>query len=170
METMKSNVQSNRSSGMVFMQVRTLHAYLGMLIAPAVIFFAATGLIQIYSLHEQHEGYTPPPLIEKLGMVHKNQRFALGHHKPSGGERPRSAAPAAGPAHPAEAPHTDEARQPKVAIGLLKAFFALVAVGLIFSTATGVWMALCQRMRRRAYVALLLIGAVLPVILAALSA
>ena len=60
------------------MQIRTLHAYIGMLIAPTVFFFAATGLLQIYSLHEAHPGYTPPSLIEKLSAVHKDQHFVAG--------------------------------------------------------------------------------------------
>ncbi|MDR3510914.1 MAG: hypothetical protein P4L73_04725 [Caulobacteraceae bacterium] len=160
---------ATRHPAALLMQIRTWHTYLGMLIAPAVIFFAATGLLQVYSLHEAHPGYTPPPLVEKLGMVHKNQRFALGRHGP-----PPSAALAAGPsagqARPADGPPTGRARASNPATGLLKAFFAAVSVALIFSTGTGVWMALRQPLRRRTYILLLSVGALVPVVLAVLSA
>jgi hypothetical protein len=53
---------------------------------------------------------------------------------------------------------------------LLKAFFALVAIGLIFSTVAGIWMALQQAMRRRTHLVLLAIGTFVPLILGALTA
>ncbi len=145
-------------------QIRMLHAYIGMLIAPAVIFFATTGLLQIYNLHEAHGAYSPPRLVEMLSSVHKDQRFAMGHDKPPGAERPHSVKPA--PVSEAR-PHAD---RPKIATGLLKAFFAFVAVSLILSTLAGIWMALQQSRRRRTHLVLLVIGIVVPVALAALTA
>ena len=53
---------------------------------------------------------------------------------------------------------------------LLKAFFAVVALGLIFSTGAGIWMALQQAARRRTHLVLLAIGTFVPLILAALTA
>ncbi|HEY1929119.1 MAG TPA: hypothetical protein VGG92_16765 [Caulobacteraceae bacterium] len=141
-------------------QIRDWHAYLGALIAPTVLFFATTGVVQLWSLHEAHGGYSPPALIEKLGALHKDQKFAMGHHHESA-----PAAPAAKVRKPAPAPET-----PKPAILLLKAFFTAVAVSLIVSTVAGIWMALSQGPRRRTLAILLLIGAVTPAILAALSA
>ncbi|HSZ50992.1 MAG TPA: hypothetical protein VK801_05435 [Caulobacteraceae bacterium] len=141
-------------------QIRDWHAYLGALIAPTVLFFATTGVVQLWSLHEAHGGYTPPALLEKLGALHKDQKFAMGHHH----EAP-AAKPAAG-AH--EAAHAPEA--PRPAILLLKAFFTAVATGLIVSTVAGIWMGLSQSPRRRTLAVLLLIGAATPAILAALSA
>lgn len=154
------------------LQIRTLHAYIGMLIAPAVIFFAATGLLQIYSLHEAHTGYTPPAILERLGSVHKDQNLGRGHREPPGDGHLRPAGPAPEIQHPDEGSHGDadhDDHNANVATGLLKAFFAAVAVGLILSTILGVWMAFQQRMRRRAHLILLLIGTLVPVILAALT-
>ena len=154
---------------MVTLQISKLHAYFGMLIAPTVIFFASTGLLQIYSLHEAHPGYTPPAFIEKLSAVHKDQRFSMGK-RPPGGERPHTAGSASGPPRGGEAPHTDSPRSAHIATMLLKAFFALVAIGLIFSTVAGIWMALQQAMRRRTHLVLLAIGTFVPLILGALTA
>ena len=53
--------------------IRLWHSYIGILIAPSVIFFALTGALQIFSLHESHGTYTPPALIEKLSSMHKDQ-------------------------------------------------------------------------------------------------
>jgi len=151
------------------MQIRTLHAYVGMLIAPTVIFFATTGLLQIYDLHEAHPGYTPPAFLEALGSVHKDQRLALDHHGPPAGKRPLATSPAIAK-HDREKPHADASPNSHIATTLLKAFFASVAIGLIFSAGSGVWMAFQQTKRRRMYGLLLLIGTLVPAILAALTA
>jgi hypothetical protein len=150
----------------LLMQVRTWHRYVGMLIAPTVLFMAATGLLQIYSLHESHGTYTPPPLIEKLAAVHKDQRFSVERHGPPPTARPKPA-----PAQsPKEAPQAGEARPGHLATTLLKAFFAAVALGLIGSTLMGLWMALRQGAPRRGMSAmLLLVGVLVPLVLAALT-
>jgi hypothetical protein len=145
-------------------QLRTIHTWIGMLIAPSVIFFAGTGILQIYGLHEAHPGYTPAPLIEKLGKVHKDQEFVPGRKKPPG--------PAMKAGKP-DGPHGPKAGQdkgPGAATALLKLVFAAVAIGLIVSTLIGVWVGLQQRLRRRTSLVLLLVGFVVPVVLAALTA
>jgi hypothetical protein len=139
-------------------QIRDLHAYVGALIAPSILFFSATGIIQVYGLHEAHLGYTPPPVIEKLGMLHKNQRFTLGRHRAPPATKPPLGAPKPAP----------DRERPTVA--LLKAYFALVAIGLFVSTLAGMWMALRQSPQRRVLAVLLVIGAVTPIVLAALTA
>jgi hypothetical protein len=164
---MKQDQSSNRPKrhpAALLMQIRSWHTYVGMLIAPTMIFMAVTGVLQIYSLHEAHAGYTPPAIVAKLGMVHKKQLFSQGREGPPRGERPA-------PARAAERPPADEAaRAPRQATSLLKAFFAAASVGLVFSTLTGLWMALRQPLRRRTHLALLVIGTLAPVVLAALSA
>jgi hypothetical protein len=65
------------------MNIRRWHAWLGLFIAPSVIFFSLTGAVQLFSLHEAHGDYQPPALIEKLSSLHKDQEFALGHHGPA---------------------------------------------------------------------------------------
>jgi hypothetical protein len=138
--------------------VRIWHNYLGMILAPSIIFFALTGLLQIFSLHEAHGGYKPPALIEKLSSVHKDQVFEAKEHE----------------AEPAEPPEPAEAKpqaQQRSMIGtyVLKWFFALVALGLAVSTVLGVWMGLKGTVRRRTNLWLLGLGIVLPVVLTILS-
>lgn len=60
--------------------IRRWHGYIGLFIGPSVLFFALTGAVQLFSLHEAHGSYQPPAIIEKLSSVHKDQVFALGHH------------------------------------------------------------------------------------------
>jgi hypothetical protein len=139
-------------------QIREWHAWIGALVAPSVLFFAATGVLQLWSLHEAHGAYAPPAMIEMVGALHKDQKFALGHHH---------APPPA--AKPAKAAHEHAPDQPKPATVLLKAFFTLVAVSLIVSTAAGMWMALSQSRQRLALGVVMLVGAVTPVVLAALT-
>jgi hypothetical protein len=148
------------------MQIRILHACIGMLIAPSVLFFAATGLLQIYSLHEAHSGYTPPALIESLSAIHKDQRFGHGHAEPADAGHHHADGPEEGAPHDAVASRGGKPRGARIATTLLKAFFAFVATGLILSTLAGTWMALQQRLRRRTHLALLLIGAAVPAMLA----
>jgi hypothetical protein len=151
-----------RHPAALLMQIRTLHTCVGMLIAPAVLFFACTGVLQIYSLHEAHGGYTPPSVIEKLSALHKDQVFAQPRRRPP----PASAAGAPKPVSP---PPGGADHRTKLATTLLKAVFAAVAVGLIGPTCAGLWMALRQPGRRRLYLLLLLIGAGVPLVLAALT-
>ncbi|MBV9510071.1 MAG: hypothetical protein JO303_07310 [Caulobacteraceae bacterium] len=61
-------------------QLRRLHVYLAMLAAPTLIFFSATGCLQLFSLHEAHGDYRPPVLLEKLAALHKDQVFAAHRH------------------------------------------------------------------------------------------
>ena len=133
-----------------------------MLVAPTILFLASTGVLQIYNLHEAHGTYTPAPLIEKLSAVHKDQVFQVEED-----HGPPEAAPAGGP--DASAPPEEHHHQPKLAVTLLKAYFAGVAIALIVSTCLGIWIALRTGLRRRTYICLLAIGAIIPVALAALS-
>jgi len=151
-------------------QIRRLHAYIGTLIAPSVIYFAATGLLQIYNLHEAHGGHSPPRIIELLSGVHKDQRFGAGHHDAQDGDERHSNVSAGAEAHPDRAPQAEEAHHSPIATSLLNLFFASVAIALIFSTSFGICMALQQNMRRRTHVTLLVIGTLTPAILAALTA
>jgi hypothetical protein len=139
--------------------IRTWHTYIGILIAPSVLFFALTGALQLFSLHEAHDSYTPPPVIEKLASVHKDQVFALKEHEhepePSAGAQPQE--------HHEEPKEADA--EPSLGTHLLKWFFLVVAVGLIASTSLGLWMGLTHLRHKRVGWWLLLAGAVIPVAL-----
>ena len=154
------------------MQLRTLHAYVGMLIAPTVLFLATTGTLQVYSLHEDHGDYHAPRALEVLGSLHKDQRLpgkeGAHHHDHDDGPPPAAKAGAPG----GDADHHDgdsHAPAHPWAIALLKVFFAAVAVSLIGSTLVGVWMAWQNRLRRRTHMILLAVGAVVPLVLALLA-
>ncbi|WP_143324438.1 PepSY domain-containing protein [Caulobacter sp. FWC2] len=144
------------------MLLRRWHAYIGMIIAPTVLLFATTGVLQIYELHEAHPGYAPPAIVAKLGVLHKKQLYREGRRPPS---KP-STKPATGLAPAASPPVAKAQRLPTT---LLKAFFALASVGLVISTITGVWMTLRQPLRRMRHVLLLVAGTVVPLVLSCLS-
>ncbi len=138
--------------------IRTLHAYIGAFIAPSILFFALTGALQLFNLHEAHEGYQPPALIEKLGRLHKDQVFALGHHRgPPAEHTARGAVPTHRPA-----PDEDTAA---VSTVLLKWFFLAVALGLIASTLFGVWIGLTRVRGKRTTLLFLAAGTIMPIVL-----
>jgi hypothetical protein len=127
--------------------IRRWHSYVGLFIAPSVLFFALTGAAQLFNLHEAHGRYTPPALVEKLSSVHKDQVFAFGDHHT---------------AEPQADAHEDSARPP-LSTPLLKWFFLLIALGLTVSTVFGIWMGLTQIRARRLAWTLLVAGALLPI-------
>jgi hypothetical protein len=135
--------------------LRRIHTWVGMLIAPSVLFFATTGSLQLFSLHEAHGDYTPPSLFVALGSLHKDQKLP-GPPKPE---------PAAAKARPANHHDTHKAPTSKPATLLLKFVFLSVAVGLILSTFIGLWMALQDRLRRRTNLVLFAVGLVAPLAL-----
>ena len=97
--------------------VRDWHAWIGALIAPSVLFFATTGVLQIWSLHEAHGGYTPPALIERLGALHKDQRLALKHRAPPQAARARAPVapltPRSGPSPPPSCSRPSSPQSPR---------------------------------------------------------
>lgn len=146
-----------------FAAVRRIHTYMGLLIAPSVMFFALTGAVQIYGLHESRGAYVAPAVVEKLGMVHKKQLYKARGRKagPPAAEAPKSPAAAAKPAaaEPAVKPATQ----------LLKALFLLVSVALAATTALGAWMAVAYGREKKLSWILLAAGTVIPLVLTFLS-
>jgi uncharacterized iron-regulated membrane protein len=132
--------------------IRIWHTYIGFLIAPSVLFFALTGALQIFSLHEAHGSYEPPPLIEKLSRLHKDQVFEQKEHKEDKSEG----------AGAQEHPKAEKEDEPRLGTVLLKWFCLLVALGLSISTLLGLWMGLKQLRRRRTGWWLLAVGIILP--------
>lgn len=138
--------------------IRIWHMYIGILIAPSVLFFALTGALQIFSLHEAHGSYEPPALIEKLSRLHKDQVFEQKEQK----EQKEDESEGAGAK---EHPKAEDDDQPRLGTVLLKWFCLLVALGLSISTLLGLWMGLTQLRRRRTGWWLLAVGIVLPAVL-----
>jgi hypothetical protein len=135
--------------------LRLWHSYLSVFVAPSVIFFALTGALQIFNLHEAHDGYQPPALLEKLARVHKDQVFEQEHRREP---PPAEAAP---PPQPHDDAGDDEG---SAATWVLKWFFLFVAVVLATSTTLGLWIALTHITRKRVSALLLAAGALIPVV------
>ena len=135
---------------------RLTHLYLGVFIAPALLFFALSGALQTFSLHETERGstYQPPAWIVTLAQIHKNQTAVTRPHRP---EPPPTASPKPTPAPP-PAQHRPNPLP-------LKLFFLVVSVGLAISTLTGLTMAYTYTRNQRLITLTLLAGAGIPIAL-----
>jgi hypothetical protein len=141
--------------------VRRLHLYGGVLFAPAILFFALTGVVQVFDLHKAAPGaaYQPPDLVLRLAALHKDQTFAaprkvVGEHK---AKTPGGAAIAA--------------RAPKpigTAQWMMKIFAAAAGIGLGLTTSLGLYMAYRPPRDRWLVSGLLAAGIIIPVLLASL--
>jgi hypothetical protein len=143
---------------MTLSTLRRWHAYIGLFIAPSVLFFAFTGAIQIFNLHEAHGGYHPAAWVEKLSSVHKDQVFRQPHEHDHPDQQPVTAGAPAGP------PADDDA-QMSVGTLALKWFFLLVALALTVSTLIGIWLGITQLRRWLLAWILLAAGALIPLAL-----
>ena len=159
-----------------------------------MLFFAITGALQIFSLHESHEDYHAPVLLQKLGAVHRDQVFQQpreshedehhenehhedghhenehhedGHHEDGHHEDGHhdEAPGAAANAAPGTHPEAEDDDKMTAATFALKWLFTLVAVGLSLSTLIGVWIGLTQMRSKATAWILLAAGIVLPVLL-----
>jgi hypothetical protein len=139
--------------------IRLWHSYIGLFIAPSVLFFALSGAVQIFSLHEAHGHYHPFAIVEKLSSVHKDQVFELGHHDAAPELGADSGKPADS-ANPAGAKEDDD--KAELSTYMLKGFFLLVALCLTVSTALGLWMGLTQTRRKGIGWLLVIAGAAVP--------
>jgi uncharacterized iron-regulated membrane protein len=150
---------------------RTAHLYLGVFTAPMLLFFAITGGLQSFGLHESARGssYAPPAWLATAAQFHKKQTTQMPVRRQqapgaaAAGLRPdmvggsirspeRSAAPA--PAGP-----------PKKNLVPMKAFFALVASSLVLSVVSGLYMAWRYSRKPGLFGTILLAGVALPLLL-----
>jgi hypothetical protein len=166
------------SSSHTFLRyTRLVHLYLGVFIAPALLFFAFTGALQTFSLHETTRGsrYKPPAWAVILGQIHKKQTPIVPVRKSPPPERSaevknapdRSQTPDAGsPSHVDATPKLPAEIEPKPHNALpLKIFFLLVSIGLFVSTFSGLYMSYKYIRNRNLISAVLLAGIVIPILL-----
>lgn len=134
--------------------LRQWHHYFGVFLAPAILFFAFSGLIQVIGWQDQRNP-PPPGWVSAIAGIHKHQMVP----------KPRPAAPAE-PARKPVAPRAGgDDDHDHGAFSPLKIFAMLTAVGLFVTTLIGLTIALGTRaMRRRSLIALAL-GVVVPVAL-----
>jgi len=148
---------------------RYTHLYLGVFIAPALLFFAFTGAMQTFSLHETTRGssYKPPAWIATLAQIHKKQTMTVPVRKllpPT----PQAAGPKSDKTDRMD--KTDKAL-PSVVLAKphnpipLKLFFLLVSIGLFISTLSGLYMSYRYSRNRKVITALLIAGVVIPIAL-----
>lgn len=153
---------------------RTLHLYLGVFTAPMLLFFAITGGLQSFSLHETTRGssYTPPAWLASAAQFHKKQTTVLPQRRP----RPSEAggkdtlAPVATNAKATNRPSLKTASdnadaRPKKNLLPMKAFFALVALGLLISVLSGLYMAWRYSRKPMLFGAILGAGVAVPLLL-----
>jgi hypothetical protein len=161
--------------------VRSVHLYLGVFSAPALLFFAITGGLQTFSLHEGTRGsdYKPPAWLASAAQLHKKQTLVMPARRPrpaegggKGTDDRASAALAVVEATPApraalasdRASDTAPAR-PKQNLLPMKLFFALIALSLLISTLTGLYMAWRFSRRPKVFSAVFAAGIVVPLLL-----
>jgi uncharacterized iron-regulated membrane protein len=158
---------------------RQIHLYIGIFISPAILFFALTGALQTFSLHETTKGsdYKPPSWIVTLAQLHKKQTATVPVRKaPAPDAKPKAektekaekpaevaAVSAAPPATPAAAPKPPA--MPQKSHLPMKIFFLLVALGLFSSTVTGIYMAYRFGRNKWVVTGLLVAGIVVPLLL-----
>ncbi len=146
---------------------RKTHLYFGLFISPALLFFALTGAVQTLSLHEAAgSSYKPPAVLAELGQLHKKQTTVMSVRKaPEGGAAREGRQPDHAGASPGAAqPAVTLAGKQKQHLPM-KIFFLAVAVGLLTSTATGVYMSYKYERSRLLVTGTLLAGLVVPLVL-----
>lgn len=140
--------------GTTLRSLRQWHHYIGVFLAPAVLFFAFSGLIQVLGWQDQRNP-PPAPWVSAIAGIHKKQALP----------KPRPAEPARTPAGAPRAGGDKDHDHDHDAFTPLKIFALLVAIGLFTTTLIGLTIALGTRaMRSKALIALGL-GVVVPVVL-----
>jgi hypothetical protein len=163
------------SSSHTFLKyLRLIHLYTGVFIAPALLFFAFTGALQTFSLHETTRGssYKPPAWAVMLGQIHKKQtpivpvRKAPPPDKQADKDTPEKAQSSTSQPAPAEAPKPTGEAAPKSHNPLpLKCFFLFVSMGFFVSTLSGIYMSYKYIRNKRLITVILLGGIIIPVLL-----
>ena len=123
--------------------IRTIHLYLGVFTAPMLLFFAVTGGLQTFGLHETTRGssYIPPVWLVAASHLHKKQTVMVPSGKlrrvPAQVTAQADSTSTASPAGPRADVASKSTRNPLP----MKVFFALIALGLFSSVLSGLYMA-----------------------------
>jgi len=140
-------------TGNTLRNLRRWHHYVGVFLAPSILFFAFTGFIQVVGWQDQRNP-PPPGWVSWMAGIHKHQEAP----KP---RQPVAAKPSGAPVAKRDDDHDHEA-EPFVP---LKLFALLTAIGLLVTTLIGLAVALGTRATRRTASIVLAAGVVIPALL-----
>lgn len=162
-------------------KVRLVHFYLGVFFAPLILFFALSGALQVFKLHEAYRDVpgSQGDWIAWFGQFHKEQAWIPPRVAPARPGTP-DAAPKSGPDSASKAgsdaaPKTGSDAPPKAsskgapadreksaASQPMKWLVAAMGAALMGTTALGLWIASGYRNRRRGFCIALAAGIVVP--------
>lgn len=132
--------------------IRLAHFYLGVFFAPTIVFFAFSGILQVFKLHESYRD-TPGAQgdwIAWMAQVHKEQSLTP----------PRPA-----PARKAEAAGAPPAKEREPRGTAMKWFTALMGASLIATALLGLYIAFNYPRRRTGFAVALVLGSLAPILL-----
>lgn len=142
------------------MNLRQLHRYLSVFFTPAILFFAISGGLQTFGLHESAVRGASPPVawIAAMASVHKDQHLPRVHAR-VGAPAVRRLAP-----HETSAPQTvtDVPSSVEKSTLPLKLFVLALAVGLCVTAIAGLTVAFSNPRNRTQNAVTLVLGALLP--------
>ena len=140
-------------------KIRALHFYLGVFFAPLIIFFAFSGTLQVFKLHEAYRAAPGQPgdWMAWFGSFHKEQAWIA--------PRPAPAKAASPPAGGAKARPAQEERS--VWAQPMKWLVAAMGLSLMATAMLGLYMAFSYPSRRRNCTFAFAAGIALPLLLMA---
>ncbi|TAM11859.1 MAG: PepSY domain-containing protein [Nevskiaceae bacterium] len=149
-----------------FRPLRSLHLYIGAFTAPALLFFAFTGILQTFGLHEpaRDGSYRPAAWVASIAHLHKKQSLEVPVRRAlpavAGGDGLRH-----GPGPNGVQGVAGSA--PRPVVWPMQVFFTIVALSLALSVLSGLYMSWCRARRPRILVSTLAVGVVVPLLLLA---
>jgi uncharacterized iron-regulated membrane protein len=148
---------------------RQIHLYLGLFTAPAILFFAFTGILQTFSRHDASRdgAYQPPTWIVQLAQIHKKQTVQLPVRKIVATAHAQDSAKGETKMLKENSSKEDAQALPVHSALPLKIFFLIVGLGLFTSTISGLYMSWKYQRSKVLQVSLLLAGIVVPLVLMA---
>jgi len=160
--------ESQMTSASSLKAIRLTHHYVGVFFAPTILFFAITGCLQMFGLHETSRGssYVPPPILVHLSQLHKKGTLYLPPRKaaPPVNVKPDGTKP--------DAPKSDAPKVPAPALASpvpnplpMKVFFGATALSLVISTCTGLFMSWKYARRKVVVTGVFLVGIASPLLL-----
>jgi hypothetical protein len=165
---MYRETDSHMTSASSLKVLRLTHNYIGVFFAPTILFFAITGGLQMFGLHESSRGssYIPPAILVHLSQLHKKGTLYVPVRKTAPpasakSDRPKPDTPKSDLPKSPVPPPVSPAPNPLP----MKVFVGATALALVISTCTGLCMSWKYARRKAMFAGILLAGTVCPLIL-----